>query len=173
MATDTLAAIFRQAADFEFSAMILQAHANERMGRWESLSEEQRRFPTWAPTIVNSAFALELYLKCLLLIDGKTSRGHKLATLYSQLSQSRRQQIHDGFEKTKPKDCATFTVVQILLVANKAFEMWRYAHEGTVCAYFGGAVCVTVRKVIVEIKPELAKWLDLDLPKNPPTSPAR
>jgi hypothetical protein len=45
------------------------------------------------PAVVCQAFAIELYLKAILVIEGQEGRGHDLNTLFSQLTEQSRAQI--------------------------------------------------------------------------------
>jgi len=75
------------------------------------------------PAVVCNAFAIELYLKALLTLEGSPSSGHDLSALFEKLQQPTRSVIH-GRLKMNEADFAP----QIAAVA-KAFVEWRYIFE--------------------------------------------
>src|SRR6516225_12467559 len=58
-----------------------------------------------SPSMVLSAFAIELFLKCLLLLESKEiDRTHLLNVLYQKLSRSQRRRIEKSWDKeARPK----------------------------------------------------------------------
>ncbi len=77
-------AMFRQALSFATTA----AHLYER-----DLLKAPRNGLSVAPFVVNSAFSIELYLKTLHELQGKTARGHSLLDLYDQLAETTRDAL--------------------------------------------------------------------------------
>lgn len=89
------------------------------------------RFPL-VPFVVNSTFAIELYLKALSHMHGKTpKRTHELVKLYDRLPQSAIEAIEaciPGCAADRSLD-ETPDVRAYLQELNNAFERWRYAFE--------------------------------------------
>jgi hypothetical protein len=58
-----------------------------------------------SPSMVLSAFAIELFLKCLLLLEGKEfDRIHSLNVLFRRLSHNQKRRIEEVWEKeARPK----------------------------------------------------------------------
>jgi hypothetical protein len=95
--------------------------------------------------VVNSAFALEIYLKCLHFLDHSTliRREHRLRKIFAALLPGTQQQIRDEYailmkadsqrvvidiwKRAKGWDMTDFDFV--LVEASSAFEEWRYAYE--------------------------------------------
>ena len=75
------------------------------------------------PVVVNAAFACELYLKYLLIVQGwkKNCYTHDLKLLFGKL---------DEYTQDKVREKADiFLWDQFLEEASLAFEKWRYAHQ--------------------------------------------
>lgn len=90
-----------------------------------------RKGASVAPFVVNSAFAIELYLKALAQKHGHSLRGHELLKLYKALPKVALIEI----EKVRGK-CALdrglsedITVASCLRDLNNAFVNWRYSYE--------------------------------------------
>jgi HEPN domain-containing protein len=96
------------------------------------------------PQTVCSAFCLELYLKCIITIETKsTPRGHDLVDLYSMLSNTSKQEIISYFDKNSAinkenylafckhvgKEPENFDFNFALTLSKRAFEDIRYIHE--------------------------------------------
>jgi len=83
------------------------------------------------PFVVNSAFAIELFLKALHEKYGSAKRGHKLLTLYDQLPTKAVAQIRSASAQiaasTHPP--IYYDPRQVLTALNTAFEDWRYLYE--------------------------------------------
>jgi len=118
------------------------------------------------PGMVISAFASELYLKCLLLLDGKGAiTGHNLKTLYNKLSPDTKAKIEAEYatmmqitaseiaelekklRRTLPKDLNT-----ALTDCGLAFEQMRYIYEQPKgAAFYITHLPLVLHKVIVRI----------------------
>lgn len=117
-------AMFRQALSFCTTA----AHLYER---------DLRRPPanglSVAPFVVNSAFAIELYLKTLHQLEGAPVRGHSLLQLYDGLPDDSRQnivdiaRIHGPSYQVAVADGDVFR--QFVAELDNAFTDWRYCYE--------------------------------------------
>jgi hypothetical protein len=80
-------AIFSQANAFEMAAVKLSNIAGIEAGS------------TAIPRIVNLVFSLELYLKCLILLEtNKSERGHNLKVLFSLVSTTAQQNIKNTYQ---------------------------------------------------------------------------
>jgi hypothetical protein len=93
-----------------------------------------------SPSMVLSAFTIELFLKCLLLLEGKEiDPTHHLNVLWKKLSHKRKRRIEEAWDKeARPK------IIQInqqfglgvpsdlpnaLVRCGRAFEHIRYGYE--------------------------------------------
>jgi HEPN domain-containing protein len=76
-----------------------------------------------APTVVCHAFAIEQFLKLLLLLEkGEYDRGHELDDLFDSLSPGVKERIEGNFNSSSG-------VRYYLKQARDAFVEWRYPHE--------------------------------------------
>lgn len=80
-----------------------------------------------SPMIVNFAFAIELYLKSLLLSSNGNRRGHDLEDLFSRLKDTDREEIEKRFETLSGR--TSKDLAADLTVYRRAFEEWRYIYE--------------------------------------------
>jgi hypothetical protein len=83
------------------------------------------------PFIVNSAFAIELYLKTLGQLHNAPSRGHDLLDLFDKLPESARAAIEKHFSLGKWQ-CGITTLEEYrkgLQELRGAFVEWRYLYE--------------------------------------------
>lgn len=76
-----------------------------------------------APSIVCTAFAIELFFKSMLGLAGTPSRGHDLGTLFEKLDDSTKDHLRAALNCT----AAVFDI-QLSRIGS-AFTSWRYAHE--------------------------------------------
>lgn len=83
------------------------------------------------PYITCVSFSIELYLKCILQIEGaKDVRGHKLAALFKQLSKAARDNVlfylRGAYaDLSLPEHFLNNELVNI----DNSFVEWRYVHE--------------------------------------------
>lgn len=122
-----------------------------------------------APLVVNSAFAVEVYLKCLLLVEGKGQvRGHKLRALFDTLDPAHRERIKTYYDEdvaAKPYvkrieagiPDMKFEVEAVLDAAGDAFVDWRYLlyeERGYTRRYYGfEELGDSVERLILELNP--------------------
>lgn len=84
-----------------------------------------------APFVVNSAFSIELYLKTLGQIHGRSLRGHKLLELYDSLP----AEAHQAIEKAIPISAqkrkleGKIDIRAYISDLNNTFIEWRYCYE--------------------------------------------
>jgi hypothetical protein len=140
---------------------------------------ELTRVPTLIPQIVLQALALELYLKCILFLDGGNPWGHEVLDLYRQLSPVRQKRFEELYnegcqngeafaEMQREEPEQVFDLVFALTEMNNAFKKWRYAYEAPGprnC--FLGSPWHAARRLILEAKPTWG-----DYAKRPDTQPA-
>ena len=120
--------IFESAQQFEQTANFLA----------QQLGKPSSNMPV-APFIVNTTFSIELYLKCLLVIETKKQpkKTHQLHTLFNLLSSNSKKDITNEFNKLMNAHPITSMAKQhiphlktdidsVLLGMNQAFEQWRY-----------------------------------------------
>lgn len=142
----------------------------------------------------NLALGLELYLKCLILLDGKNpKRKHNLKSLFDELSPKSKDAIqknHRELLKTDPSIRAESAKLRLrgenpervfdfhssLQKSANAFEQSRYPFDPSYEAHTYLAVPIekATRRVIIDRNPG---WKDsfafhLSRPDTPPTSPA-
>jgi hypothetical protein len=147
-------AIFEQAAFFEYSAGILASKMNDHRNASITLRLQDYVLPTLKPWIVVCAFSLELYLKCLVLLDTGIlpKKTHKIRALFEQLPlarQARIRKLHDGAvandplvpqmlaavkaiceaQNTSPMNADSLDFDTILDEVNDSFRAWRYHYE--------------------------------------------
>ena len=87
---------------------------------------EKKNVESHIPYIVNMSFATELFLKLLLIENGKTAGevkklSHHLYDLYDQLTDEQKDSIYNSF-----KQPMIYSIPDELQKANNAFILWRY-----------------------------------------------
>jgi hypothetical protein len=115
-------AVFRQAVSFANTASYLYKN---------DLTNVPRNGLSIVPLIVNSAFALELYLKTLGHVYGKSLHGHDLLRLFHNLPQEAHEALHQNFAKSAWQ-CGVTRLGEfrrVLEESRRAFVEWRYLHE--------------------------------------------
>jgi hypothetical protein len=155
-------------------------HASRFLGTDQFLRRAGQPGSGWeltiaAPTMVLSAFAAELYLKCLLVMQsGSAPPIHQLDKLFKQLNHKTQRRIQELWEADgRPKLMPFCTHLGLpsdlsnaLAKCGRAFENLRYYYEDpTRVVYYIGDFAWIVMRVIVEIKPE---WK----PPEPPAVPS-
>ena len=88
---------------------------------------EKKNVESFVPYIVNMSFATELFLKLLLIENGKSiddvvKLSHHLAKLYGELTEIQKDTIQSSF-----KQPMVYSVAKELTRADSAFVRWRYA----------------------------------------------
>jgi hypothetical protein len=133
---------------------------------------------TAVPSMVLSSFATELFLKCILLLDGQdVPSTHRLDLLFRQLSNKRKKRISELWAehvKANPHIYAHTAAPRpipdnlrdCLKECRDAFVLLRYAYEDRdKVIFYMGEFAYVLHAAIIEIKPE---WR----PPTPPTSQA-
>ena len=128
------------------------------------------------PTMVLSAFASELFLKCLLILETSEAPEniHLLHILYRRVSHKRRRRIEELWDADARPKLAELAKVQnfptdlpnALFQCSSPFEQLRYAYENGFnnVRYYIGDFPWILMGAIIEIKPE---WS----PQEPPPIP--
>ena len=132
---------------------------------------------TMAPTAVNSALALELYLKCLLCISGLKYKGaHNSKELFERLPiehQASIEKLAESYalgspsllrvQQENPTIIPDLKITTVLDLSGDAFVLFRYAYERTGVGPYGfiaGHVTDAVREVIMQLKTEWKSQFD-------------
>jgi hypothetical protein len=116
---------------------------------------------------VNSAFAVELYLKCLRLLAGKGNvHGHDLRKLFADLDPDHQARVKELYteevkaDRYAPKVAAAiphckYDVDTVLQTMSTAFEDWRYQYEETkTLTYYGFEhLRHSLERLIYELQP--------------------
>jgi len=195
--------IFKQAAFFDYATMVLGNDNDRRLqflalagqhgiteqGRAREValqSGELSLVPCAIPNIVNSVLTSELYLKCLLTLQGTAFRHiHEIEDLYDAVNPSRKKRIKEIYEglfdrvpylidmRKLASGRAQFGFEDVLKQLNKAFIEWRYIFQypGDRSGAAHNVLRCALRQMVLEIKPDWEKLLPaLGMP---PTSPRR
>ena len=122
-----------------------------------------------SPSMVLSAFAIELFLKCLLLLEGKElDRTHTLNVLFRKLSHKRKRRIEEVWDKEARPKVDTLRrkfglshpsdLSNALATCGKAFEHMRYGYEDPDRqVFYLGELPTILWRTILELRPEWAK----------------
>lgn len=133
----------------------------------------QTDFFLW-PTIMCEAFGLELHVKCLLMLRGRTNRDiHGIQSLFDLLSDDDKNRIRDTLQElvlanplyveAQSKRALRLDLETVLKRANKMFVRSRYWHEGVeeeallndeMCTAGIGTLSDAITKLILEIRPD-------------------
>lgn len=127
------------------------------------------------PQVALSSLGLELFFKCLILVEGKSyGRVHDLLGLFQIIPRGsqdeirrlyspfipNKQRVLDGMHKhlNRPGAPPVVTVDLILQLSRLAFPKARYAFEhrfGTGEGWFAGDLHIPTRQVILGLRPDL------------------
>lgn len=128
--------MFNQARAFCLaSALLRTTNGNDRYP-----IDDSDRISLYLVATTNLAFSIELFLKCLILIETqKPTTGHDLGVLYSKLSPNTQSKIESEFNKlylnsaalkTLPdKAMKLHTIQEVLETNSNTFEKYRYFYE--------------------------------------------
>src|SRR5438309_2207233 len=76
--------VFRAGVSFEHASRLLTNDVHSTLGGLET--GQSAKLFAFVPAIVNAAFTAEIYLKCLIILDGSTLyQGHRLDELFGDL----------------------------------------------------------------------------------------
>ncbi len=79
------------------------------------------------PEIVNMAFSCEVFLKAIIVIEGKEVKGHKLKELWNEMNPCYAQMIMDELKSVTELEQDDI-LANIENISN-AFAVWRYLYE--------------------------------------------
>lgn len=114
---------------------------------------EKRRSPApppLAPFVVNCAFSMEMFRKTLGEANGtKVPFKHELLELHRQLPKTAKQAIEAALAEIGPRrGVRGKRFAELIKGMDKAFERWRYLHEGGVVDYFDFTESITALEVL-------------------------
>lgn len=112
------------AASAKFTGNIAKSFilAAERCELTKKISETQFEM-LLVPAITNRAFAVELYLKAILLSENKEEEGHRLDKLFKKLTTDNKKRIIDALKTEEAKFERDMESI------SNTFVRWRYIHE--------------------------------------------
>jgi HEPN domain-containing protein len=121
----------------------------------------------------NSSFALEMYLKSLLLVEnGDAPRTHDIHDLFHALKESTRRDLttdhdkwvseHPGFVEQATKEGLPTDLEELLKLGKDAFSKFRYSHEKIPSETNWGlnALSFCVSQRLLQLHPEWKTALD-------------
>jgi hypothetical protein len=148
-------------------------HADEFRLAAFKLAEHVQGIPQMAfPATVYFAFSLELYLKCLITIEGNAPKPtHNAQELVLQLSRESQQFLEDKFDNPPPESLKQRRSVEAitgqkqtfeaaLRTSRNTFKTLRYIYEGKLPSdeqWNGGEIIRGARARILELKPNWPK----------------
>lgn len=126
-----------------------------------------------APIVMNCAFSIEVYFKCLYMIQKEEypPHVHDLQELYDKLTKENQTAIVELYAQgvAKEPQWAHLPFTMVLDWAKKAFVEWRYDYERwrhrnpKSRAFANGEIlCEAVRERIVQLKPDWKNFLHDD-----------
>ena len=158
-------AIFKQGAFFEIASIILEHDMSirDRHGRTGIVVH----FPTLIPAVVNSCFCIELYLKCMLVIENPAlkPRGHSLLDFFNSISNGVQQRIKHYYDESAATDPSfqamqtqfpnlSYDLISVITESSDSFQKWRYAYEAPLNqGHRASHVRDGTRKAIIELTP--------------------
>jgi hypothetical protein len=122
-----------------------------------------------SPSMVLSAFAIELFLKCLLLLEGKEiDKTHTLNVLFRRLNHNHKRRIEEVWEReARPKVdqlrrqhgvAHPSDLPNALVTCARAFEHMRYGYEDPERqVFYLGDLPTILWRIILDMRPE---WVD-------------
>lgn len=149
--------VYINAWSFQATAIVLNAQPDKHLFYW--------------PMVVNEAFALELFIKCLHRIRRRNVRGHDVHKLFRRLSKADQKTIakyYDEIVTSHPmyldfSSLVKFDVESVLLRSRSTFTTIRYWHEGVRPSTDAegkssnagtGSLSDAIRKLILELRPQ-------------------
>ncbi len=163
---DTPKSMFQLANGFHSAYGFLAGHMANHV-------RQDSRFMRLAfPQVVCSAFAAEIYLKCLYRIEtGNKIWGHPLLYLFNALKEENRIIVEANYQKVLKEDSTGVLAAaqkddqnlntdlkENLRIFSSAFEKWRYAYEGGLPSpFFIPPFTIAIRDRILSIEPSFDK----------------
>lgn len=143
--------------------------ADEKLRSREVLTAPEIGAYVALPCVVMQAFCIELYVKCLICIEGHPApRGHHLKNLFDRLNGKTQKELaalwsadnesRNEFRVQLPppwRDSVSDDVREALSQGARAFEELRYAYEGVpICRFYIDTMPRMLRRMIWQRKPE-------------------
>ena len=143
--------------------------ADEKLRSQEVLTSPEIGAYVMLPCLVMQAFCIELYIKCLICIEGHpVPRGHHLKNLFDRLNGKTQKELaalwsshnesRQSFRMQLPppwRDRVSDDVREALSHGARAFEELRYGYEGEPsCSFYIDTVPRMLRTMIWQRKPE-------------------
>ena len=131
------------------------------------------------PRMMNRAFALELYLKCLILLDGGTiPMSHEYDVLFNRLSDLTKADLERRYEESIQSNSvalaikshfasAEFGLPQVLAAEARAFVRWRYVFEGVPPSFLSEWLLQAARERALDCNPDWQARMDSLAPRLP------
>lgn len=158
--------IFDTAEAFALASKLMSIEMINR----ESTGNYSLSYHGIAAIVANHAFAIEMYFKCISLIENGNFRwGHGLLDQYDYLRQSTKDTIKIYFDdivlnnqtinkwKQEGRKIPDMDILAVLKQANLAFEEYRYMPDGNHQTYLASDIAKALRKYILEIKTD---WIN-------------
>ena len=162
-------------------------HANRFLGTDQAIRKIFGGNRGWSttvvpPTMVLSAFAAELYLKCILIIETNEAPAniHLLHVLYRRLGHKSKRRIEELWDADCRPKLLSLTqshglptdLPNALFKCSAAFEKLRYAYEDSFndVVYYIGDFPWILARYIAEIRPD---WRGPEPPPIPSIGPTR
>jgi hypothetical protein len=129
-------AVFMAGVRYDYASRVLAWECGNRI-----LSGDlNQTLPAMLPQIVLSAFAIELYFKCLIVLDSgnEPRREHALTELFVDLASDRQTSIRKWFYFTHNSVKELIDLARVygssdfessLALASRIFDRWRYCYE--------------------------------------------
>jgi hypothetical protein len=149
-------AIFRHAHNYKLASFLLTVAVNE-----------PKNLGAMIPSVMISAFALELCIKALIVLDtgAKFSQiwGHDYVELFRKLTPETTQKIKANYASQPRRqledrmrragaDVPSFD--ETLAMSKDAFKNLRYPYEGKILEWIAGDIQVAIIAVLSDRKPE-------------------
>lgn len=93
----------------------------------QDVHELREHFDFKVPEIVNMAFSCEVFLKTIIVIEGKKVKGHKLKELWNELNPCYAQMIMDELKSVT--ELEQDDILASIENISNAFAEWRYLYE--------------------------------------------
>jgi hypothetical protein len=166
--TGTAGGMFRGSRDFFLAYELLGAFAaspDARAGRAPSPIQSQATC---------AAMALELALKCRIVLDGcEAPPSHSYVVLFRTLSQGAQEEIASLLTiDNQPATVAT--LLDALKDFEGTFQQWRYMHENlgkrTITFHEGNMIATmhAIYQSIIRLRPDFAPWPGVIVDPNDP-----
>jgi HEPN domain-containing protein len=112
-----------------------------------------------------AGFALELALKCSLVLDGKASaKGHSYVKLFRALSRAAQESIVSVI-RVDGRQATVEDLFRVLQEFEGTFEQWRYLHERLASfkptEFHEGGIIAVIRAIhesIIRLRPDFKPW---------------